>query len=125
MTGLLVEETTESLVLRDAARLGETLTLLKSQIEDRTVSKTSIMPVGQVNVLASRQQFLDLARYLIEISEGGPERARQLQPPAAMFALVVPEYEKQIDHAAMLRDLNPQARKRGEAIYNRLCINCH
>lgn len=125
VTGLFVEETADKLVLRDVARIGETLSIPKVDIEERTNSKTSIMPAGQVNVLANRQQFLDLARYLIEIAEGGAARARQLQPPPSLFAFVLPEYEKQIDHAGMLRDLDAKSFQRGEAIYNRLCINCH
>ncbi|HUY34267.1 MAG TPA: DUF6797 domain-containing protein [Pirellulales bacterium] len=125
VTGLFVEETDDRLVLRDVGRVGESVTLPKSQIEDRVTGKTSIMPAGQVNVLANRQQFLDLIRYLTEIAEGGPERAKQLQPPPSLFAFVLPEYEKQIDHAGMLRDLDDKAFRRGEAIYLRLCINCH
>ena len=129
VTGLLVEETADKLVLRDvsitAGQGGALVTLTKSQIEERVNGKVSIMPAGQVNALASRAQFLDLARYLIEIAEGGPARAQQLQPPASLFAYRLPEYEQQIDHAGMLRDLDAKAFQRGEAIYNRLCINCH
>ena len=125
VTGLFVEESNDSLVLRDLGRAGESVKVLKSQIEDRTIGKTSIMPAGQVNVLSSRQQFLDLVSYLIDIAEGGPERAKQLQPLASQFALVLPEYEKQIDHAGILRDLDAKSFERGEAIYLRLCINCH
>lgn len=125
LTGLFVEETSDSLVLRDSSRIGETLMIAKNQIDERVIGKTSIMPAGQVNALASRQQFLDLALYLIEIAEKGPERAKQLQPPPSLFAFVLPEYEKQIDHAGILRDLNEKSFQRGEAIYNRLCINCH
>ena len=125
LTGLFIEETADKLVLRDAARIGESVTLPKSQIEDRATGKTSIMPAGQVNALADRQQFLDLIRYLIEVAEGGPERAKQLQPPLSLFTFVLPEYEKQIDHAGLVRDLDETAFQRGEAIYLRLCINCH
>ena len=38
------------------------------------------MPAGLVNALASRQQFLDLVRYLMEIAEHGPARARACGP---------------------------------------------
>ena len=125
VTGLYVEETDDTLVLRDVARIGETVTLAKSQIEERVTGKTSIMPAGQVNVLANRQQFLDLMAYLIAIAEGGPETAKQLQPPASLVAFVLPEYERDIDHASLIRDLNDKAFQRGEAIYSRLCVNCH
>ncbi len=125
VTGLFVEEMADKLVLRDVGQSGALITLAKSQIEERVNGKVSIMPAGQVNALAGRSQFLDLIRYLIEIAEGGPERAKQLQPPASLITFRLPEYEQQIDHAGMLRDLDPKAFQRGEAIYNRLCINCH
>ena len=125
VTGLFADETEEKLVLRDVARPGETISLEKSQIEERQIGKTSIMPAGQVNVLADRQQFLDLARYLIEITEGGVERARQLQPAPSLVTYVLPDYEKQIDHAGIVKNLDDKAFQRGEAIYNRLCVNCH
>ena len=125
VTGLFVEETADKLVLRDVGQGGALVTFTKSQIEERVNGKVSIMPAGQVNALASRQQFLDLVRYLIEIAEGGPARAQQLQPPPSLFTYRLPEYEQQIDHAEMLRELDAKAFQRGEAIYNRLCINCH
>ena len=84
-------------------------------IDDRAVSKTSIMPPGQVNQLASRQQFLDLIRYLIDIRDGGPARARELQPPPALFALQLAEYESRVDHAGLIRDLNDESLRRGAA----------
>ncbi len=42
----------------------------------------SLMPDGLVNLLSDRQQFLDLAKYLIEIAEDGPARAKELRPAA-------------------------------------------
>ena len=54
------------------------------------------------------------------------QRARQLEPPAHLYALPpIPEYEKDIDHAGLIRELNADAFKRGEAIYGYLCVNCH
>ena len=129
VTGLFVEENADKLVLRDVSQAlgqgGGLVTLSKSQIDEQVNGKTSIMPAGQVNALASRAQFLDLVRYLVEIAEGGPERAKQLQPAASLITYRLPEYEQQIDHAGMLRELDDKSFQRGEAIYNRLCINCH
>ncbi len=129
VTGLLVEESQTKVVLRNPSD-GKLLTFLVGDIEQRSVGKMSIMPAGQVSQLASRQQFLDLARYLSEIASGGPARAAELQPSASLLVLQVPEYEKQIDHAAMIADWSQaapakKAFQRGEAIYLRLCINCH
>src|SRR5262249_43610980 len=80
---------------------------------------------GQVSQLSNRGEFLDLIRYLIEIRDGGPARARELQPTEAQLAIALPEYESRIDHAGMIAALDKKALKRGEAIYQRLCITCH
>ena len=91
ISGLLVEETAERLVLREASQPDKAITLKKQEIVDRQVASQSVMPSGQVNQLADRRQFLDLLRYLIELREGGVERARQLQPSTVSFAAKVPD----------------------------------
>ena len=83
------------------------------------------MPAGLVNALASRQQFLDLVRYLMEIAEYGPARARALRPDPALVAPPLPEYERRLDHAGLIAGLGPDSLRRGEAIYSRVCANCH
>ena len=122
ITGLLVEEKKDALVLLDPAG-SKRITILKVDIEKRSVSTQSLMPDGLVNTLSDRQQFLDLTKYLIEIAEGGAKRAKELRP--AQTAFVLPEYEKQIDHTGLIRGLDDKALKRGEAIYTRVCANCH
>ncbi len=125
VTGLLVKEDGDALTLRDATN-GKPFSVEKKDIDERADNAPSIMPKGLVNSLASRQQFLDLARYVMEISTGGPGRALELKPAPALYAAKpLPEYEKNIDHAGMIKSLNRDSFKRGEAIYNRLCINCH
>ena len=123
--GLVAEHTPQEIQLRNAARPGEVVRLPLSDIEETVQLTTSLMPAGQVNQLASRQQFLDLVRYLLELQSGGPERARQLLPPAELLTVQIPEYEARIDHAGLIRGLDENARKRGEAIYQRVCRNCH
>ena len=126
MIGLLAEERADRVVLRDPAQDGKLVTVLKRDIDERTDSGPSVMPAGLVNGLASRQQFLDLIRYLREIADGGPERARALRPdPSQVAGLKLPDYERKIDHAGMIADLGPESLERGEAIYNRVCVNCH
>ena len=122
-TGLLVERSDEKVVLRDGNN--QLVTVLKKDIESFVNQKQSIMPVGQINQLTSRQQFLDLVRYLIEIRNGGVTRAKELQPPDALIALKLPEFEDRIDHAGFIRDWGPDSLARGEAIYQRVCGNCH
>lgn len=125
ITGLIVEDKPERLILRDATQ-GREVVIQRDDIDEVVKNMQSIMPAGQVNQLASRQQFLDLLRYVTEISVGGLAKARELQPPPSAYAArPLPEYEKDIDHAGMISSFDRQSFKRGEAIYNRLCINCH
>ena len=123
LTGLIVEEKNGNVTLLDPAASGKRIVLAAADIESRTASKQSLMPDGLINLLSDRQQFLDLAKYLIEVAEQGPPRAKELRP--AQTILVIPEYEKEIDHAGLIRALDDKALRRGEAIYTRVCGNCH
>ena len=126
LTGLIAEERADAIVLRDAAQDGKLITILKKDIDERNDRGPSLMPEGLVNVVSGRQEFLDLARYLMEIAEKGPERARQLRPAASLFVPPpLPEYERDLDHAGLIRSLDGQSFKRGAAIYVRVCANCH
>jgi putative heme-binding domain-containing protein len=124
VVGLFASEGEKQLVLRSSSD-GGTIVFDKSAIEAQRTDAASTMPAELVNQLASRQQFLDLVRYLVEIRDGGPERARQLQPAPSLVAGQLPEYEARVDHAGMIRDLDAKAFHRGKAIYERLCANCH
>ena len=124
-TGLLHADNKDAVVLRDPSRNGKLVTIAKKDVDIKKPA-ISIMPRGLVNQMANRQQFLDVVRYLMEISAGGAKRAKELQPPASLFALPpVPEYEKKVDHAGLIASWNKKSFERGKAIYNRLCINCH
>ena len=76
ITGLLAEERTDRLILRDPVKDGNLVTIMRKNIEERKDNGPSVMPAALVNGLASRQQFLDLIRYLRELADGGPELAR-------------------------------------------------
>jgi putative heme-binding domain-containing protein len=126
VSGLLAAEQPDRLTLHDAAQVDRTIVVLKNQIAERNDKGPSVMPEGLVNLLSGRQEFLDLARYLMEIADKGPDRARALRPAASLFALpALPAYERDIDHAGIIRSWNPKSLARGEAIYGRVCANCH
>ena len=126
LSGILEADREGQLVIRDASRDGRQLVLDKGSLEQWSLSKQSLMPEGLINQLGSKQQFLDLVRYVIEVAEHGPRRAKELAPPAALVQLPpLPEYENDIDHAGMLADLDDEAYQRGQKIYNRVCANCH
>lgn len=100
VAGLLMEEKNGTLTLLDPAG-GKRIAIATADIEKRSVGTQSLMPEGLANLLSNRQQFLDLIKYLIEIAEGGPRRAKELRPAQTVF--VLPEYEKEIDHAGLIR----------------------
>ena len=126
VTGLVAEDRADELILHDAAGGGRLIAIAKPEIEERIQQKTSIMPPGLPNQLANRGQFLDLARYVIEIAEQGPTRAAELRPAPSLYAAAaLPDYERDIDHAGLIGDWDEESFERGEAIYERLCINCH
>ena len=126
VSGLLAKDSADAVVLRDVAGDGKLLTIPKKDIDERNDRGPSLMPEGLVNVLSGRREFLDLTRYLMEIAEHGPERARQLRPAASLFAPPpLPAYERDLDHAGLIRALDDRSFRRGKAIYTRVCANCH
>ena len=131
LTGLIARETDDELVLRDAASGGGETVVPKNTIDERVPSAQSLMPAGLPNLLRDRGEFLDLVRYLSEVAAGGPDRAAALPPDPAVLAVQGPAaYEADVDHAAFLRDWRSPKKSRaaftrGEAIYGRVCANCH
>ena len=60
INGVLDKRNASGLTLRDPSKNRMEVTIPKEQIEEQLQGKLSVMPAGQVNRLASRQQFLDL-----------------------------------------------------------------
>lgn len=78
VTGFKVKETEESIVLREPAG-GKEITIAMDDVDEIVPSRKSAMPPGLANQLVSREQFLDIARFLMDINEGGPNRLRELK----------------------------------------------
>ena len=130
LTGILTTQDAKSVTMKLADKAGKTATFSKENLEDIKLSKQSIMPEGLVDQLANMEQFLDLARYLVEVSQQGISRAKELQPKADQIGLPpLPAYEKDIDHAKFIRSFEDENDDKlydmGEQIYNRVCANCH
>ena len=66
--GRIVEETPEKVVLRKNPLVPETVTIKKSEIESRSLSKVSPMPVGLLNTL-TKEEILDLLAYLESLGD--------------------------------------------------------
>ena len=92
----------------------DVMRLANEDIEANKTLATSIMPSGQVNVLQSRQDFLDLVGYLIEISEGGPATAAKLKPTQKELLAFSPSEDLNLDHSGIIRDWNKESYQRGQ-----------
>jgi putative heme-binding domain-containing protein len=131
LTGIVARETPDEVVLRDASAAGRELSIPRASIEASIPSTVSLMPAGLVNLLADREQFLDLVAYLAAIADGGPTRVAELRPDPSFFAAAQPAaWEKDIDHAGLIGDwadpsISGAALERGRSIYARVCANCH
>jgi putative heme-binding domain-containing protein len=107
VTGVLESKSKIEIVLKDISRPGGVRTFPLADIDELQTVKTSIMPQGQVNQLASKQQFYDLMKYLFVIRDDGPLAALRLKPPPSLVAArKLPEYESKIDHAGMIGSLD-------------------
>ena len=131
VTGLVARESATEIVLLDAAAGGREIVIPANAIEERVPASVSLMPAGLANLLADRQQFLDLVAYLAEVAVGGPARAAELAPDPLLLAAQTPAaYETEIDHAGFIADWGDPAKsraalERGEQIFSRVCANCH
>ncbi len=74
--GRIVEENEQQIVLRPNPLAPETVTVLKSDIENRELSRTSPMPTGLLNTF-SKDEILDLLAYLESL---GDPRHPNFQP---------------------------------------------
>lgn len=123
VTGLLIDKDPKSWRLRNAN--GESIVIDAQQVEETAISTQSLMPSGLMQQLTSEQAMLDLIKYLVEIRDQGPKGAASLQPDLSLLTVKIPEYESRIDHAGLIRDWSKDSYERGQAIYVRVCANCH
>ncbi|MCR9211060.1 MAG: GDSL-type esterase/lipase family protein [bacterium] len=82
LSGFLVEETDDKITLSIAADQGKPRTIPIDDVEDVLESQNSTMPPGLVNMLKDRQEFLDLAKFIFEVNEGGTKKLNQLKKKA-------------------------------------------
>lgn len=72
VTGVLVYQDKNQVVLRDAAQQGRQMSIPAAEIDETAPLTTSLMPSGLCAELETRQDFLDLARFLVELGRPGP-----------------------------------------------------
>lgn len=126
IVGRVISADDEQLTIQTSENPDAPIQIASDDIDERSKANVSLMPDGLANALANRQQFLDLMSYINAVSKGGMSRAKELEPAAFLLATMrIPEYENRVDHRGLIEDWNDESFKRGEKIYNQLCINCH
>lgn len=73
--GRTVQQSPERLVIQESSGDFRRVTLPRSEIEEIAPSRLSAMPDNLVDQLASREQFLDLVRYLMELAAADKAQA--------------------------------------------------
>lgn len=125
VTGVLVNESDDQLVIDRIEQPESPWEISKADIEDWKKTTLSSMPAGLANQLANRQQFLDLVSYLDAIAAEGAGRAAELKPVGLASLPPLPEYEKRVDHVGLIRGLDDAALERGAELFRLRCASCH
>ena len=82
LSGYLVEETDKAITISIAAEAGKKRTIEKNEDVEVIPMELSTMPAGLASLCKDRQSFLDLAKFVIEINQGGPKRLKQIKRKA-------------------------------------------
>jgi putative heme-binding domain-containing protein len=126
LSGVVASEDEQAIRLDRIEEPDQPLVLDPEDVLDRRRSEVSMMPVGLANQLRDRKEFLDLIRYLVELSREGPARAVQLRPATASLALApLPPYESALDHRGLIESWNQESLRRGAEIFRLRCASCH
>jgi len=123
VTGLIVRDEEDRIILRDATNLEQEITIKKDDIDSQQISKTSMMPHGLVDSLRGRGDFDHLVRYILEVAHGGAERAAELRPRPENVAVI--DDSRNLDHAGIIRSLGRDDFEAGQRIFLGHCKNCH
>ena len=96
LKGRIVDENASRYILRDTSPEQRLMTVPRNSIEELKVDTQSSMPEALADQLASRKEFLDLIRYLMDIAASGTPNAtgptvknsRQVDPQVQGLALL-------------------------------------
>lgn len=123
LSGLIVQQTDETIAIRSASDLTNQRTLARDDVIQIKPTSRSMMPDGLVASLGNQRDFFDLARYVMEVAAGGPSRAASLKPSAQQLA--VKDDSIDLDHAGIISGMRSRDFDSGKGIYHGYCFNCH
>lgn len=123
IVGMMVNQDSQQMTLRVASDLSHDKVLSMDDVDAVKKSDKSMMPDGLVASLGEQRDFIDLAKYVMEVAAGGEETAKQLRPSPEQ--LEVKDDTKNLDHAGIIKKLGRRDYEMGKSIYHGYCFNCH
>ena len=82
LSGYLVEQNDDEITISIATDAGKPRKISMDDVVGVKELEKSTMPEGLANLCGSRDGFLDLAKFVIDINRGGPKLLRQLKRKA-------------------------------------------
>ncbi len=123
IVGLLVDQDDDSMTMRLASDLTVDKVISKKEIEAIRTSEQSMMPEGLIATIKEQRDFMDLAKYVMEVAAGGPSKAAELKP--SPDAIKPRDDTIDLDHAGIIQQLRDRDFEAGKAIYHGYCFDCH
>ena len=109
--GLLVKENDQHIVIRDGQKVDKLITIRREDIDEIGPGNTSSMPDRLVDEFKSRQHFLDLVRYVLDVKERGPQSNVVTSESEQRY-----ELKPELNGIVQMQQLNCVACHRSEAI---------
>lgn len=123
LVGMIVKQDADSMTLRVASDLSNDRVIKMDDVEAIKKSDKSMMPEGLVGSLGEQRDFLDLAKYVMEVAAGGEAAAGALKPSPEQ--LEIKDDTGNLDHAGIIKQLRSRDFDAGKSIYHGYCFNCH
>ncbi|MFK7817172.1 MAG: PVC-type heme-binding CxxCH protein, partial [Planctomycetaceae bacterium] len=82
LSGFLVKQTEDAITMSIATDKGKLRVIPMDEVDELTKLELSTMPAGLANLCGTRQGFLDVTKFVIEINSGGVSRLNQLKKQA-------------------------------------------
>jgi len=118
ITGRIIDQNDKQIVLRDSSPERRLITILRSDIDEIAPSQKSSMPDNLVDQLKNRNEFLDVLRYVFELSSTASSHpAHQHSPggesisPELQGLVLLKEFNCEACHATNGTMGNPVAEK--------------
>jgi putative heme-binding domain-containing protein len=118
ITGRIVKRSASEIVVRDTSPERRLTTLETADVEEIAENKVSAMPDNLIDQLKDRQHFLDLLRYVMEISADGTTQA-----PAETYSRGGGTIRQELQGLVLLKQFNCAGCHRDDVSPNSVPVN--